>query len=271
MNDGKDTISTTGSERDARSILETAHEAYIAMDAGGFITDWNRQAEATFGWSRQEAVGKVLADTIIPTRDREAHWQGLQHYLKTGEGPVLDTRLEIEALHREGFEFPIELTISVDRADGRRQFNALLHDITDRRRAALYVDAQHAVTRILAEAESEEEVTAGLLQALGKRMGWEYGALWRLDHESGRVRCVDVWAPERSGLERFVAVSREIAFEPGEGLPGRVWMSRRPELVADVVGDPNFPRAPEAASAGLHGAICFPLLSHEAPLGVIEF
>src|SRR5206468_2046970 len=72
-------------------------------------------------------------------------------------------------------------------------FNAFLHDIGDRRRAAMYVDAQRAVTRILAEVETEEEVIAGLLRELGERMGWEYGAFWRMDEERDRLVCARVW------------------------------------------------------------------------------
>ncbi|MBA3329138.1 MAG: PAS domain S-box protein, partial [Solirubrobacterales bacterium] len=78
-----------------RSVLDRAHEAFVAMDAGGFVIDWNRQAERTFGWTREEAVGRVLAHLIIPERDRAAHLQGLEHYNETGEGPILDQRHEL--------------------------------------------------------------------------------------------------------------------------------------------------------------------------------
>jgi len=264
--------SKTGTELDTRSILDGAHDAFVGMDAGGFVTDWNPQAEATFGWSRAEAVGQVLADLIIPERHREAHLQGLQRYLATGEGPVIDTRIEIEALHRDGFELPVELTISVRSAgDGQHFFYAFLHDISDRRRAALYVDAQHAVTRVLAEADSEEGVIAGLLRELGERMNWEFGAAWRMDEEANRLVCADVWNVGRENLAGFEATSRDFSFEPGEGLPGRVWASRQPAFIVDVLGDDNFPRAPAASDAGLHAAIGFPLMSEEVPLGVIEF
>jgi len=271
VNDGDAKLSAGESERDFRAIVQDAHEAFVAMDAGGFIIDWNPEAEATFGWSREEAIGRVLADTIIPQRHRDTHLKGLQRYLATGEGPVLGKRIEIEALHREGFEFPVELTISVrDTGDGY-YFNAFLHDIRDRRRAALYVDAQHAVTRILAGADSEEEVIAGLLRELGGRMNWEFGAFWRMDAELDRLVCAKVWTARDGHLQQFAALSQEIAFESGEGLPGRVWSSRRPAFVVDVVNDSNFPRAPAAAEAGLHTAVCFPLVRDEARLGVIEF
>ena len=261
----------TGNERDLRAVLEGAHEAFIAMDARGVIIDWNPAAEATFGWSRREAVGRMLVDTIIPERYRESHRSGLQRYLETGEGPVLGTRLELEALHREGFEFPVELTISARRAGTTTFFNAFLHDISDRRRAALYVDAQQVVTRILAEAETEETVITRLLGELGERMNWEYGALWRMDEERGRLSCSRVWTRGGDRLAQFGAASQEITLAPGEGLPGRVWAQRRPAFVVDVGKDENFPRVRAAEEAGLHAAICFPLLSQQVPLGVIEF
>jgi PAS domain S-box-containing protein len=118
-----------------RAVLDTANEAFIAMDAEGRITDWNHQAEVTFGWSRMEAMGRLLGETIIPPQYREAHRRGLQHFLATGQGPVLDKRFEITALRRDGHEFPVELTIAPIRAGSTYIFNSFLHDITVRKRA----------------------------------------------------------------------------------------------------------------------------------------
>ena len=124
----------TGEQR-TRSIIELANDAFIDMDASGTITGWNRQAEATFGWLRDEAVGQLVADTIIPSRYREAHGRGLANFLATGEGPVLNTRIELHALHRDGHEFPDELTVSVLRGEGTVGFNAFVHDISERKQA----------------------------------------------------------------------------------------------------------------------------------------
>jgi two-component system, cell cycle sensor histidine kinase and response regulator CckA len=116
-------------------IVETALDAVVTMDDEGKITGWNGQAEAIFGWSRKEALGRSLADTIIPVRYREAHRQGLQHFLATGEGPVLNQRIEIVALHRSGREFPVELAISPTRVADTFTFSAFVRDLTERKQA----------------------------------------------------------------------------------------------------------------------------------------
>lgn len=271
MSDPGSDISAVERERDFRAVLEGAHEAWVAMDSGGFIIDWNSQAEATFGWSREEAVGRVLGDLIVPRRYRDRHWQGLQRYLETTVGPVLDQRIEIEALHREGFEFPIELTISVRRSATAIYFNAFLHDITDRRRSALYVDVVHAVTRILVGSDSEEDVIAGVLRELGARMGWQFGAYWLEDGETGRLACAQTWSDGAERVSSFAAASARLSLEPGVGLPGRVSASQRPAFVVDVGADSNFPRVRAAADAGLQAAICFPVGGGARRRGVIEF
>jgi len=94
------------SEARTRSILEAANDAFLGMDEGGFITEWNRSAEMMFGWTRVEAVGRSVAETIVPAAYRQAHLDGLARFLATGEGPVLGKRLELSALHRDGREFP---------------------------------------------------------------------------------------------------------------------------------------------------------------------
>ncbi len=123
------------SDHRTRQIVENAHDAFISIDARGRITGWNSQAETSFGWPRGEALGRELAETIIPERLRAPHRIGLERFLSTGEGPVLGRRLELTALHRDGHEFPVELTISPIEMGQGFAFNAFLRDITDRKAA----------------------------------------------------------------------------------------------------------------------------------------
>jgi PAS domain S-box-containing protein len=126
------------SEAHTRRIVELALDGFIGMDAAGVIIDWNVQAEHIFGWSRQEAVGRLLSATIIPEPYREAHEQGLRHFLATGEGAMLNTRVEISGLHRDGREIPIELAISPSlRQGGAYTFSAFVRDISVRKRTEL--------------------------------------------------------------------------------------------------------------------------------------
>ena len=123
------------SEQNARHILDAAHDAFVAINSVGKITDWNAQAERLFGWPRQEAVGRNLADTIMPPQFREAYTRGLQHFLETGESPVLNKTFEIAAQHRDGREIPIELSVQAVKLRQSYTFNAFIHDITERKAA----------------------------------------------------------------------------------------------------------------------------------------
>ena len=138
-------------ERETRHILEAAHDAFISIDERGVIADWNQQAVATFGWTREEALGQSLAQTIIPPRYREAHARGIGRFLATGEGRVLGRRLELTALDRDGREFPIEMTISPLETTTGYAFYAFLHDITERKRAEEQLERRR---RQLAEAQA---------------------------------------------------------------------------------------------------------------------
>jgi two-component system, sensor histidine kinase and response regulator len=114
------------------AIVETALDAVINMDSAGNITGWNSQAQATFGWTSQEILGRSLAETVIPTKDREPHHRGLRKYLESGESRILNQRIEVNALHRDGHEFPVELAVAPIRSAESVGFCAYARDITER-------------------------------------------------------------------------------------------------------------------------------------------
>ena len=115
-------------------IIDGAREAFVSMDQTGKITAWNKAAEGMFGWPPAKVMGKQLADVIIPERYRDAHSRGLDRFLRTGKGPMLNSRVELLALHRDGREFPIELSITALKVRGGFSFHAFIHDISDRKR-----------------------------------------------------------------------------------------------------------------------------------------
>ncbi len=118
------------SERKLRTVIESAIDGVITIDSKGIVTEWNRQCEVMFGFSKEEAIGKPLTETIIPKVHRKAHERGMKHYLKTGEGPVLGQKIEINAVRKDGSEFPVELAIVPVIMKGEHSFTAFISDIT---------------------------------------------------------------------------------------------------------------------------------------------
>ena len=148
------------SEARTRAIVESALDAVITIDERGAITGWNSQASSTFGFTEEEVKGKLLSETIIPPRYRAAHFNGLKQFLMTGEQHILNRRIELSALHKKGYEFPIELSVTAITVGERQVFSAFLRDISERKRAETAVkdayERLREVTRQLAEAEEVE-------------------------------------------------------------------------------------------------------------------
>jgi two-component system cell cycle sensor histidine kinase/response regulator CckA len=123
------------SEQRTRLIIDTALDAVVSMSSSGVISEWSAQAEKMFGWSRAEAVGKLMSETIIPPRYRDGHNKGLKKFLETGKGAVLNRRIEVTGLNRDGHEFPIELAISPAKVDDEWTFSAFIRDLTEQKKA----------------------------------------------------------------------------------------------------------------------------------------
>lgn len=136
-----------------RLLLDNAHDAFVSMDIDGDVTGWNAAAEATFGWTTDEVLGRPLAELIIPPALRDAHRRGLERFAATGEGRVVNHRVELTACHRNGHELAVEITISPMRIWGQLTFNAFLRDISDRKRAEAdlrrLADIVEAITELL--------------------------------------------------------------------------------------------------------------------------
>ena len=137
-----------------QAVLDTALDAVCLMDPSGHVVGWNDYAAECFGWRGDEAMGRRLSDLIIPESLRQAHEVGLARYLATGEGPVLNRRIEVPALHRDGNEFAVELSVTATEQFGDRLFIGFIRDISDRRAAAerqqrLLQESDHRVKNML--------------------------------------------------------------------------------------------------------------------------
>jgi PAS domain S-box-containing protein/diguanylate cyclase (GGDEF)-like protein len=194
-----------------RRILDRAHEAYIAIDGAGRVREWNSAAETMFGWRWEEAVGRVLAELIIPEHLRERHQEGIERYLETGQGRAIAPRRELYALHRDGSEVPVELSVTAIESEGEVLFHGFVRDITERK----LLEAEQAK----AEARVERTTRVDVVTKLPTRLAWGEELVWELSraartHQRLCIALVD--------LDQFAAYAQAHGDRPGQRLLRRV-------------------------------------------------
>ena len=254
-----------------RAIVDTALDGVITIDSTGLVADWNAQATAIFGWSREETLGRPLSAMIIPERDRQAYEQGIREFLRTGAGAILNRRIEIVARHRSGREFPVELAVSPAKIGDSYIFSAFIRDITARRRAERRLVCQYAVTQALSESTTLEEAVPKALHAVGETLEWDLCVFWRVDKASGVLRCLDLWSAPSVPADPFIQATWQRVLTRGQGLPGSIWASGKSAWATDVVTDPNSLHGAQDQLVGFHGSFGFPILVQNEIEGVIEF
>lgn len=151
---------------DIRAILETALDCIVCIDEDSSIIEFNAAAEKTFGFTRQEALGNPLHELIIPMEYREAHRLGMQKYLLTGEGPVLNQRFEITALTKDNREIPIELVITPFELNGARIFIGYIRDLTEVKRLQGLQEVSERDRVALEKMQVVSQLAAGLAHDL---------------------------------------------------------------------------------------------------------
>jgi two-component system, cell cycle sensor histidine kinase and response regulator CckA len=267
-------------EERTRVLVDASHDAVVTMDAQGRVTGWNAQAEVLFGWSALEVLGRRLSSFLIPPQHREAHERGLQTFLATGAGPVLNRRIETTALRRDGREFPVELSISPAGAGDTYVFGAFIRDLTARKEADAALHRQTALVKLLQEVATAANLAPNTEQALQTGVdevcaytGWPVGHAYVLAGDgTGDLLPTRIWhfdQPQR--FERFRLATEETRLPSGVGLPGRVLATGHATWLMDVTRDSNFPRLRAASDLGVRAGFAFPVLAGSSVVAVLEF
>ena len=236
------------SEERVRLLFDAALDAVVTIDATGTITGWNAQAETTFGWKRDEAIGRLLVDTIVPEQHRLAHLQGLERYLETREPRVLGRRIEITAVNREGRELPVELAIVPIERQGKIEFSAFIRDVAESKHREELLRLAERRYRTLVEqlpltvyidALDDESSAIYMSPQIEALLGYtvdewlsERNLFVELLHPDDRERVLaEVARTNRSG-EAFRAEYRLVARDGRE-----IWIEDEAVIVADEVGN----------------------------------
>ena len=252
------------SEARKAAMLEASLDCIVSMDHRGRVVEFNAAAEQTFGYSAEEAVGREMAELIIPPALRESHRGGLRRYLETGEANVLGRRLEITGMRADGSEFPVELTITRIELDGPPLFTGFIRDISARKRRE-----QH--DRFLAE--------AGALLGASLDVDETLAAVTRLAVPGIADWCAIDLLEEDGAIRRVAAAHTDpsltkIAFELSDRWPsrledeggfGRVIRTGEPEFLEEIPADAMGALEPEYREAiealGLRSVVIVPLRS----------
>jgi len=163
------------------ATIDSSLDGVIHINSEGIINRWSIQSEKIFGWSHDEVIGRPLDEIIIPVRYREAHKRGMKHFLATGQGPALNSRIEIPALHRDGYEFQVELCISSICLDGIYHFCAFIGDLTERNLAKEKLIASEKRLRTIIDTEPD---SVSLISAEGIILEINSAGLKMLDADS---------------------------------------------------------------------------------------
>jgi PAS domain S-box-containing protein len=251
-------------EQRVMRVLQSITDACYVLDANGCLIHMNGTAKRLLverGLNPDELLSKHIFDEAF-SEARDASC--VSAFRKAmSERVVLETEIFYESSKRwySVRFYPME----------EGGLSAFFHDFTDRKHAEQRVKIQHAVTSALAHADSLRQAAPEILKGICEATGSAVASLWSLDRSANVLRCAETFACDPSCAEQFRSVTRQVTFERGIGLPGRVWASGESVWISDVTTDANFRRAAIAISEHLHGAFATPIQLGEEFFGIIAF
>jgi PAS domain S-box-containing protein len=260
------------SEERVRAVLDSALSAVVVADSEDKIIEWNAQAEKIFGWTRQEALGQQLSQTIIPPHYRERHRRGLARFLATGEGPVVNRLVEISALRRDGSEFPVELFISPLRTGDAVTFCGFLTDITERKEAESKLHAQlsrlallNDITRAIGERQDLRSIFQVMVRSVEDNLPIDFGCVCLYDPAQQQLTVTHVGVGSHALAMDLALPEQAIIPVDTNGLSRCV---RGQLLYEPDLAGARLPFPQKLARAGLRALVAAPLLVESHVFGV---
>ena len=257
------------------AILESSLDALITIDHRGNIVEFNPAAEAIFGISRERALGKSMAEMIIPPRLRDAHHRGFAHYLATGEGPILGKRLELEAIRADGTEFPIELAITAIQSQSGTLFTGFIRDITARKESEEKIHHLNRVYAVLSginalivRVRDRSELFQGACRIAIEAGQFPMAWIGVADRETKRVKPV-AWGGEAEKFLASAPLSMSENSAAGRGMSGRAIKEKKAVIANDIQSDPRAQMREQCKERGISSLVMLPLVVQGEGIGVL--
>lgn len=267
--------STAGPNGDRERFRRAFTDSPIATALGrvrppdvGRIFEVNAAACELVGYSERE-LAEMEFQTLIFPDDLERDAELVDALLA---GRLGRARVEKRIVRSDGRLLWVQVDRSVlrDASGAPHYLLTQIQDIGDHRRTVRRLECERAVGRVLAQSVTGEGALAALLAALGDLLECDVGVSWMQDESFEQLSCEGTWRSERFDGSATLALGREIALGPGEGLPGRVWESGSAAFATNMPGDVTCPRAGAAARDGLSGGLAIPIAAANEILGVVE-
>jgi PAS domain S-box-containing protein len=244
--------------------IESANDSIGILDADGKYIYVNKSYIRIFGYNdasefvgktwknfRSEAEIRCFDQEIFPLLVKNGSWQG-----------------ERIATRKDGSKFTQEVSLTALKSGN---IICVFRDISDRKQSEKYLSLQYAVTSSLAASRNIQSATHLTLKGISQTLGCDWGEIWLMDKSEDVLRCLDVWCESSSEFKEFEQITKQMTFDPGMSIPGRIWSNFEPIWLTDICNDHNLQRGDIANQLGLQTAFGFPIRGGTINLGVMVF
>lgn len=250
------------------AIVASSSDAIISKSLDGIILSWNATAEAMYGYTPDEVLGKPIEILIPPDRPNEL--RDILARLRRGE-PI--DNYETVRVAKSGRLLDVSVSVSPLYDEERNVVgaSAIVRDITAKKHAERLRDLRLSIAELLAQGSSTNQAIDQFLSTFATAMQFGVATLWLVDEKTHTLSCRHTWHAQGIDAQAFLQASRECRFSRGQGMPGQVWQTRKVCWIDDAATEPTFVRADAARQCNLHSGLIVPLQLQNELLGVIEF
>jgi len=258
------------SEQRYRLLWENSTDAVVLMDAAGAIQFANPAVEEVFGYKSSDLIGQNFSLLLAP-RVRAEYPEWLQRSLSSDSGRTHQQPSEAIGCRNDKGEIFVEIGFANIGLQGSKYLVAFIRDITERKRAEEESRLLQSISLAVNETQDLDSALGLVLRTICEATGWALGQAWLPNSDLSHLECSPAWYTTINGADQFRAASEELKCKPGEGLPGRVWLSKQPAWTPDLGRETSLPRAAIASQMGIKAGVGIPVLADDQVVAVIEF